>query len=70
MILDIWNSGYGVATVHTFHSVIPVEAYTREACMIEAMSKCICTLNIRLDSGYIVQTFINVLPVEAYTRET
>lgn len=40
MILDIWEQGYGVTTLHVYHSVIPVEAYTREACMIEAMSKC------------------------------
>lgn len=37
MIRDIWEAGYGVASVHIFHSVIPVEAYTREACMIDAM---------------------------------
>ena len=39
VILDIWEQGYGVTTLHVYHSVIPVEAYTREACMIEAMSK-------------------------------
>ena len=39
MVLDIWEQGYGVTTLHLFHSIIPVEAYTREACMIEAMSK-------------------------------
>ena len=44
MILDIWQNGYGVATVHVFHSVIPVEAYTREACMIEALGKFPSTL--------------------------
>ncbi|XP_066930463.1 ankyrin repeat and LEM domain-containing protein 1-like isoform X2 [Clytia hemisphaerica] len=38
MVLDIWEQGYGVTTLHLFHSVIPVEAYTREACMIDAMS--------------------------------
>jgi len=37
MILNIWNSGYGVISLHVFHNSIPVEAYTREACMIEAL---------------------------------
>ena len=39
MILNIWQSGYGVVSLHLFHNVIPVEAYTREACMIEALGK-------------------------------
>ena len=37
MILNIWQSGYGVISLHVFHNTIPVEAYTREACMIEAL---------------------------------
>uniref|UniRef100_T2M9X0 Ankyrin repeat and LEM domain-containing protein 1 n=1 Tax=Hydra vulgaris TaxID=6087 RepID=T2M9X0_HYDVU len=37
MICDIWNSGMGVVSVHVFHSIIPVEAYTREGCMVDAM---------------------------------
>ncbi|CAL1526277.1 unnamed protein product, partial [Lymnaea stagnalis] len=36
-ILDIWNAGFGVVSLHCFQSVIPVEAYTREACMLEAI---------------------------------
>ncbi|XP_055896492.1 ankyrin repeat and LEM domain-containing protein 1-like isoform X1 [Biomphalaria glabrata] len=36
-IVNIWTSGLGVVSVHCFHSTIPVEAYTREACMIEAI---------------------------------
>ncbi|KAH9508573.1 Ankyrin repeat and LEM domain-containing protein 1, partial [Bulinus truncatus] len=36
-ILNIWESGYGVVSVNCFHSTIPAEAYTREACMIEAI---------------------------------
>ncbi|XP_078701403.1 uncharacterized protein LOC144927684 [Branchiostoma floridae x Branchiostoma belcheri] len=35
-ILDIWASGLGVVSLHCYQSVIPVEAYTREACMVEA----------------------------------
>lgn len=36
-ILDIWNEGYGVVCLHVFQNVIPVEAYTREAAMINAI---------------------------------
>ncbi|EDO38782.1 predicted protein [Nematostella vectensis] len=36
-IRDIWDSGLGVVSLHCFQSVIPVEAYTREACMVEAL---------------------------------
>ncbi|XP_037104988.1 ankyrin repeat and LEM domain-containing protein 1 [Syngnathus acus] len=36
-ILQIWNAKQGVISLHCFQNVIPVEAYTREACMVEAM---------------------------------
>lgn len=36
-IKDIWAAGQGVVSLHIFQSVIPVEAYTREACMIDAL---------------------------------
>ncbi|KAK3610226.1 hypothetical protein CHS0354_022280 [Potamilus streckersoni] len=36
-ILDIWNEDVGVVSLHCFQSVIPVEAYTREACMVDAI---------------------------------
>ncbi|XP_048416151.2 ankyrin repeat and LEM domain-containing protein 1 [Stegostoma tigrinum] len=36
-ILDIWESGLGVISLHCFQNVIPVEAYTREACMVDAL---------------------------------
>ncbi|XP_033337308.2 uncharacterized protein LOC117226760 [Megalopta genalis] len=36
-ILNIWNDGYGVVCLHVFQNVIPVEAYTREAAMIDAL---------------------------------
>ena len=38
-IKDIWAAGLGVVSLHIFQSVIPVEAYTREACMIDALGK-------------------------------
>ncbi|CAG0893422.1 unnamed protein product [Darwinula stevensoni] len=36
-IQEIWTSGFGVVILHIFLSVIPVEAYTREAVMIDAI---------------------------------
>uniref|UniRef100_A0A8C4W121 Ankyrin repeat and LEM domain containing 1 n=1 Tax=Gopherus evgoodei TaxID=1825980 RepID=A0A8C4W121_9SAUR len=36
-ILDIWAGGQGVISVHCFQNVIPVEAYTREACLVDAI---------------------------------
>ncbi|XP_077188084.1 ankyrin repeat and LEM domain-containing protein 1 [Paroedura picta] len=36
-ILDIWASGEGVISMHCFQNVIPVEAYTREASMVDAI---------------------------------
>ncbi|CAL1592536.1 unnamed protein product [Knipowitschia caucasica] len=36
-ILHVWNAGQGVISLHCFQNVIPVEAYTREACMVEAI---------------------------------
>ncbi|XP_025161831.1 uncharacterized protein LOC105192406 [Harpegnathos saltator] len=36
-ILDIWNNDHGVICLHIFQNVIPVEAYTREAAMIDAI---------------------------------
>ncbi|GFY49987.1 ankyrin repeat and LEM domain-containing protein 1 [Trichonephila inaurata madagascariensis] len=36
-ILDIWDSGHGVISLHCFNNCIPVEAYTQEACIIEAV---------------------------------
>lgn len=37
-ILDIWKNECGVICLHVFHNVIPVEAYTREAAMIAAIT--------------------------------
>ncbi|XP_069678427.1 uncharacterized protein [Periplaneta americana] len=36
-IIDIWNADMGVVCLHVFQNVIPVEAYTREAAMIDAI---------------------------------
>ncbi|XP_066249378.1 ankyrin repeat and LEM domain-containing protein 1-like [Euwallacea similis] len=37
-ILDIWTSDSGVICLHVFMNIIPVEAYTREAAMISAIT--------------------------------
>ncbi|XP_036065341.1 ankyrin repeat and LEM domain-containing protein 1 [Onychomys torridus] len=36
-ILDIWDSGRGVISLHCFQHVVAVEAYTREACLLDAL---------------------------------
>ncbi|XP_034439343.1 ankyrin repeat and LEM domain-containing protein 1 [Hippoglossus hippoglossus] len=36
-ILQVWEAGQGVVSLHCFQNVIPVEAFTREACMVEAI---------------------------------
>jgi len=36
-IIQIWNDQKGVVSLHCFQSVIPCEAYTREAAMIDAL---------------------------------
>lgn len=36
-ILSIWGDQFGVICLHIFQNVIPVEAYTREASMINAL---------------------------------
>ncbi|XP_065577271.1 ankyrin repeat and LEM domain-containing protein 1-like [Artemia franciscana] len=36
-IRDIWDSSYGVVSLHVFQNVTPAEAFTREAVMIDAM---------------------------------
>uniref|UniRef100_A0A1I8MXZ7 LEM domain-containing protein n=1 Tax=Musca domestica TaxID=7370 RepID=A0A1I8MXZ7_MUSDO len=37
-ILNIWGNGYGVVCLHVFHNIVPTEAYTREAAIIDALS--------------------------------
>ncbi|XP_065222667.1 uncharacterized protein LOC135847159 [Planococcus citri] len=36
-ILDIWKEGLGVVCLQVFHNIIPADAYTREAAMIDAI---------------------------------
>lgn len=36
-IKDVWSSGRGVVSLHVFQNTIPVEAFTREAAMIDAI---------------------------------
>lgn len=48
-IIDIWKSGYGVVSLHCFQNVIPVEAYSREACMVDAIGCCNLTNQKRGD---------------------
>ena len=36
-ILDIWNDSHGVISLHVFQNSLPVEAYCREAAMIESI---------------------------------
>ncbi|XP_039288667.1 GATA zinc finger domain-containing protein 14-like [Nilaparvata lugens] len=52
-ILDIWKSGKGVICLHIFQNVIPVEAMTREAAMIDAMGLR-CLTNEKLGDYYAV----------------
>lgn len=36
-ILNVWESGHGVVCLHVFHNIIPVEALTREASIIDCI---------------------------------
>lgn len=36
-IIEIWDDNKGVVSLHCFQSVIPSEAYTREAAMMDAI---------------------------------
>ncbi|XP_055594473.1 uncharacterized protein LOC129745426 [Uranotaenia lowii] len=36
-IIDIWRSQHGVICLHVFHNIMPAEAYTREAAIIDAI---------------------------------
>jgi len=38
-IVDIWQAGLGVVSLHVFQNVIASEAFTREACMIDALGE-------------------------------
>ncbi|XP_017099146.2 ankyrin repeat and LEM domain-containing protein 1 [Drosophila bipectinata] len=36
-ILSIWQHGSGVVCLHVFHNIMPIDAYTREASIIDAL---------------------------------
>ncbi|KAL1429539.1 hypothetical protein MTO96_016166 [Rhipicephalus appendiculatus] len=36
-ILQIWNSRNGVVSLHVFQNTLAIEAYTKKACMIDAI---------------------------------
>ncbi|KAJ3599082.1 hypothetical protein NHX12_033045 [Muraenolepis orangiensis] len=36
-ILQVWSGGQGVISLHCFQNIIPVEAFTREACIVDAI---------------------------------
>ena len=66
-ILDIWKHGDGVASLHCFHSALAAEAFTREACMVEAVGMCIIHCK-----GHGVSASINCLqayPTSPISRE-
>uniref|UniRef100_H3AMC4 Ankyrin repeat and LEM domain containing 1 n=1 Tax=Latimeria chalumnae TaxID=7897 RepID=H3AMC4_LATCH len=56
-ILDIWNCGLGVISLHCFQNSIPVEAYTREACMVDAIGLKMLTNQKKGDYYGIVATW-------------
>ena len=57
-IIDVWEAGQGVISLHVFQNVIPVEAYTREACIIDAFGKIECWLPQRCLYGKRIRLFI------------
>ncbi|XP_062865323.1 ankyrin repeat and LEM domain-containing protein 1 [Trichomycterus rosablanca] len=56
-ILQVWNCGLGVISLHCFQNVIPVEAYTREACMVDAIGLKMLTNQKRGDYYGMVSTW-------------
>ncbi|XP_012683761.2 ankyrin repeat and LEM domain-containing protein 1 [Clupea harengus] len=56
-ILAVWNAERGVISLHCFQNVIPVEAYTREACMVDAIGVKMLTNQKRGDYYGVVSTW-------------
>ena len=54
-IIDIWEENYGVVSLHCFHSVIPSEAYTREAAMLDAIGKSSSAISLHWPFAAIAQ---------------
>lgn len=58
-IMDIWQSQNGVVCLQVFHNIIPAEAFTREAAIIEALGVRSLT-NLKSGESYgICQTWPN-----------
>ncbi|XP_052440411.1 uncharacterized protein LOC127979187 [Carassius gibelio] len=57
-ILQVWNAGHGVISLHCFQNVIAVEAYTREACMVDAIGLKMLTNQKRGDYYGVVSTWL------------
>ena len=54
-------------SLHIFQSTIPVEAYTREACMIDALGKFYAVMHLkRFNTIYTVRIIISIRPVWRY----
>ncbi|CAL8252965.1 unnamed protein product [Merluccius merluccius] len=56
-ILQVWTGGQGVISLHCFQNVIPVEAFTREACMVDAIGLKMLTNKKRGDYYGVVSTW-------------
>ncbi|KAK7138526.1 hypothetical protein R3I93_015839 [Phoxinus phoxinus] len=56
-ILQVWDAGHGVISLHCFQNVIAVEAYTREACMVDAIGLKMLTNQKRGDYYGVVSTW-------------
>lgn len=63
-ILDIWASGHGVVSLHCFQHVIAVEAYTREACLVDALGECLAC-GMGFIGGYLIYQFSHAFPLRA-----
>ncbi|XP_052331394.1 ankyrin repeat and LEM domain-containing protein 1 [Oncorhynchus keta] len=56
-ILQVWKAEQGVISLHCFQNVIPVEAYTREAVMVDAIGLKMLTNQKRGDYYGVVSTW-------------
>ncbi|KAJ3599484.1 hypothetical protein NHX12_033445 [Muraenolepis orangiensis] len=56
-ILQVWSGGQGVISLHCFQNVIPVEAFTREACIVDAIGLKMLTNQKRGDYYGVVSTW-------------
>ncbi|XP_067281432.1 ankyrin repeat and LEM domain-containing protein 1 isoform X2 [Pseudorasbora parva] len=56
-ILQVWGAGHGVISLHCFQNVVAVEAYTREASMVDAIGLKMLTNQKRGDYYGVVSTW-------------